>query len=157
MGRQHNRIGTWTTESTRAKTPVPRRDRELYGCMLMLAGGRTAFYLSAGVEVHLNLNLIARAGSTNGGDRGRQLPVVARPYLVVNARLRVGKTHPGIPEHPNGCPCRLTGRGSPDHVGKRQQSLDASLIFAGAVRVDHRLHGPDGRTSRSGAALNIRG
>ena len=125
------------------------------GLLIARKGGRAAFDLSVGrqkfsVNRHLVFGFVL--GSTNGGDRGGSyLSPRQAQDLVVNARLRVGKTViQGFLNDPNELPVadsrsRFAGINVRYNDNKR---LDASLIFAGAVRSTTAYTVPDGRDLR---------
>jgi len=125
------------------------------GLLIARKGGRTAFDLSVGRQkFSLNRHLVFGfvLGSTNGGDRGGSyLSPRQAQDLVVNARLRVGKTIvQGFLNDPNELPVadsrsRFAGINVRYNDNKR---LDASLIFAGAVRSTTAYTVPDGRDLR---------
>ena len=125
------------------------------GLLIARKGGRAAFDLSVGRQkFSLNRHLVFGfvLGSTNGGDRGGSyLSPRQAQDLVVNARLRVGKTViQGFLNDPNELPVadsrsRFAGINVRYNDNKR---LDASLIFAGAVRSTTAYTVPDGRDLR---------
>ena len=129
---------------------------KLYGGLLVARkGGRAAFDLSVGRQkFSLNRHLVFGfvLGSTNGGDRGASFlsPRQAQD-LVVNARLRVGKTViQGFLNDPNELPVadsrsRYAGFNVRYNDNRR---LDASFTFAGAIRSTAAYTVPDGRDLR---------
>jgi hypothetical protein len=129
---------------------------KLYGGLLVARkGARTAFDLSVGRQkFSLNRHLLFGfvLGSTNGGDRGASFlsPRQAQD-LVVNARLRVGKTViQGFLNDPNELPV-ADSRSRYAGVNVRyndNRRLDASFTFGGAVRSTTAYTIPDGRDLR---------
>ena len=129
---------------------------KLYGGLLVARkGGRAAFDLSVGRQkFSLNRHLVFGfvLGSTNGGDRGGSyLSPRQAQDLVVNARLRVGKTViSGFLNDPNELPAadshsRYAGVNVRYNDNAR---LDASFTFAGAIRSTTAYTVPHGRDLR---------
>ena len=129
---------------------------KLYGGLLVAKrGGRVAFDLSVGRQkFSLNRHLVFGfvLGSTNGGDRGASyLSPRQAQDLVVNARLRIGKTViQGFLNDPNELPVadsrsRYAGVNLRYNDNKR---LDASLTIAGATNSTTAYTVPDGRDLR---------
>ena len=142
----------FSSEDHRSHTETEK----LYGGLLVARkGARTAFDLSVGRQkFSLNRHLLFGfvLGSTNGGDRGASFlsPRQAQD-LVVNARLRVGRTViQGFLNDPNELPVadsrsRYAGLNIRYNDNKR---LDASFTFAGAIRSTTAYTVPDGRDLR---------